>query len=95
MPPPTDLPPCDGCITLTWCERFGGCLAAHDAAQDWPVISAPSSLAQPQEIWGVIGPRGVPCLFGTQNDAEEGVDSDERVALFRVQEVPSETTTDD
>lgn len=37
--------------------------------------------------WGVIGPRMMPCLFGSKNDAEEGVDFDERVGLFLVEEV--------
>lgn len=37
--------------------------------------------------WGVVGPRGMPCLFGRKRDAEEGKDFDERVAKFRVEEV--------
>ena len=38
------------------------------------------------EWWGVIGPRGMPCLFGKHREDAEP-DTDERVALFRVEEV--------
>lgn len=42
-------------------------------------------------IWGVIGPRMQPCLFGNEADAKTNCDPDERVALFRVEEVDPPT----
>ena len=40
------------------------------------------------EWWGVVGPLGMPCLFGKSRDDVEGqADNDERIALFRVEEV--------
>lgn len=40
------------------------------------------------EWWGVIGPLGMPCLFGKHREDVDGqADDDERIALFRVEEV--------
>ncbi len=35
--------PCPNCTTLTWCERFGACLASRDAAEWTPEPVPPSS----------------------------------------------------
>ena len=38
-----------------------------------------------RDFWGVIGPHDLPVLYGDKSMAEEDRDTDESVALFRVQ----------
>ena len=53
----------------------------------WAASALPAPSPAPSgEWWGVIGPRGMPCLYGKHREDAEP-DTDERVALFQVTEV--------
>ena len=43
------------------------------------------------DYYGVVGPHGLPVIYGTRQQAEEDCDADERVALYRVIELPLPT----
>ncbi len=38
-------------------------------------------------LWGLVTPRGLPVIYGDRTLAEEDRDTDERLALFEVEEV--------
>jgi len=61
----------------------------------YPQVTPPADTGRASEtsgwrtFWGVIGPRGMPCLFGPHRDDVDVIDDDERIALFQVKEIPA------